>query len=67
MKMKIKTDLIRKKIDSEKMTLLAASEKARIPYGSFLEIMRRGTCNGTTLGKLARFVGVKAYELVDLT
>lgn len=63
---KIKTDLITKKMNEERMTLLAASEKAHIPYQSFCVIMRRGTCNGTTLGKLARFVGVKAYELVDL-
>lgn len=64
--MKIKTDQIRKKINGEKMTMKAAAEKAHIPYGSFVEIMNRGTCNGTTLGKLARFMGVKAYELVDL-
>lgn len=65
--MKFKTDLIRQRMTALNLTQKAAAEKAGIPYGSFNEMMRRGTCNGTTLGKLARFAGVKAYELVDIS
>ncbi len=64
--MKIKTEIIRRTINERNLTQKAAAERAGIPYDSFLAIMRRGTCNGTTLGKLARFCKMKAYELVDI-
>ena len=55
---------------SEKTELLPrprqAAQEAGVSYGNFCEILKRGTCNGTTLGKLARFCGVKAWELVDV-
>lgn len=64
--MKIKTEIIRRTIQARNMTQKEAAEWAEIPYKSFLDIMKRGTCNGTTLGKLARFCRIKAYELVDI-
>lgn len=64
--MKIKTEIIRKTMEVQRMTLKDAAEKAGIPYQSMCVILRRGTCNGTTLGKLARMCGIKAYELVDI-
>lgn len=64
--MKIKTILVRQRIAELDITQKAAAEKIGISNQALSEILRRGTCNGTTLGKLARFAGVKAYEMVDV-
>lgn len=63
--MKIKTELIRKKMADKHMTMKAAAAQADILPETFYAVMERGSCNGITLGKLARFCGLKAYELVD--
>ena len=65
--MKIRTELIRSKMTERKMTMVQAAKEADIPYGTFQAIMSRGTChNGVSLGKLARFAGVKAHEMVSV-
>ena len=63
---KIKTELIRFTLAERNIPMTQAAQEAGVSYGNFCEIMKRGTCNGTTLGKLARFCGVKAWELVDV-
>ena len=64
--MKFKTEIIRKKIAEENLTIYAAAKQAGMSHYTLYAVLERGTCNGTTLGKLARFAGVKAYELVDV-
>lgn len=64
--MKIKTQLVRQAIFDQGLTQKAAAEKIGMSYQGLCEVLQRGTCNGTTLGKLARFAGVKAYEMVDV-
>lgn len=65
--MKIKTELIRAKMIERKMNMVQAAKEAGVLYSTFQGIMSRGTCqNGVNLGKLARFCGVKAYEMVDV-
>lgn len=64
--MKIKTHLIRNKMIDRKMNMVQAAEEAGVSYSTFQAIMKRGTChNGENLGKLARFAGVKAHEMVS--
>lgn len=64
--MKIKTHLIRNKMIDRKMNMVQVAQEIGISYGTFQAIMKRGTChNGENLGKLARFAGVKAHEMVS--
>ena len=63
--MKIKTELIRRKMREQRLTIREAAAKAGISESTMYHAMERCTCNGTTLGKLARFAGVKAYEMVE--
>lgn len=64
--MKIKTQLVTQAMFDQGLTQKAAAEKIGISAQALCEALRRGTCSGITLGKLARFCGVKAYEMVDV-
>lgn len=64
MKYKINRELVRKKIFAEKLSLEEAAARIGISPSTLSEILRTGQCAGMSLGKLAKFVDVPAWQLV---
>lgn len=64
MKYKINRDPLRAKIEAEKMTHEEAAARIGISASTLSDIMITGRCTGMNLGKIAKFVGLPAWQIV---
>lgn len=64
MKYQINRELIRQKIAAEGLARDEAAAKIGVSVAMLAHILKSGTCGGKDLGKVAKFVGVPAYQLV---
>lgn len=64
MRYRINRELVRQKIDDEKLTREEAAAQIGISVAMLAHIMKSGECGGVDLGKLAKFAGVPVYQLV---
>lgn len=62
---RIKVELIKQKIAEKGLTRAKAAEQAGISPATLSKILATGTSGAINIGKLARLIGVKAWELVD--
>lgn len=60
----IKTELLKKALEAQKLTPEAAAEKIGVTPATLRRIIRTGDCGGIHIGKVARFLGVPVWELV---
>ena len=65
MKYRINCDPLRAKIEAEKLTHEAAAKRIGISSSTLSEIKLTARCSGVTLGKVAKFVGLPAWKLVN--
>lgn len=62
--LQIRLDLVKKGIADKKLTRAAAAEQIGISDAALAYIMKTGACGSINLGKLAKFLGIPAWELI---
>lgn len=63
--MKINKNLIKEKMENQGLTQDDAAKKFGIRPEAFRVIMAYGNCDGKHLGKIAKGLGMKPWELVS--
>lgn len=65
MKIKINVGRVKAALASKGLTTEEAAEKAGITQSRFRRILSEGQCSSISLGRIARVLGMQAWELVD--